>query len=163
MQETHIPLRKSMPIKWGHATDSKINPNFGDVKMEKRHIFKLMKYMVYHNSKYYYWPKYPYTATGGNPGFIPSTYVLMTLVAAKWAQVPNIMLMLKRRPQSPLCLLWKSVRYADTVASGLLMIFGACKLKAFPGVPEAEPKVNIQIVCDLFCLFSALLSANKTG
>lgn len=43
-----------------------------------------------------------------------------------------------------------SVRNADTVASGLLMMFRACKLKAFPGVPEAELKINIQIVSDVF-------------
>lgn len=36
----------------------------------------------------------------------------------------------------------------NTVVSGLFMMFRACKLKAFPGVPEAEP--HIQIVCDVF-------------
>ena len=30
------------------------------------------------------------------------------------------------------------------------MMFRPCKLKAFPGVPEAEPKINIQIVSDVF-------------
>ena len=51
---------------------------------------------------------------------------------------------------NPVYVFYGSVRNADTVASGLLMMFRACKLKAFPGVPEAEPKINIQTVSDVF-------------
>lgn len=51
---------------------------------------------------------------------------------------------------NPVCVFYGSVRNADTVASGLLVMFRAFKLKAFPGVPEAEPKINIQTVSDVF-------------
>lgn len=56
----------------------------------------------------------------------------------------------KKGGHNPVYVFYGSVRNADTVASGLLMMFRACKLKAFPGVPEAEPKINIQIVSDVF-------------
>lgn len=56
----------------------------------------------------------------------------------------------KKGGHNPVYVFYGSVRNADTVASGLLMMFRPCKLKAFPGVPEAEPKINIQIVSDVF-------------
>lgn len=37
-------------------------------------------------------------------------------------------------------------------------MFRACKLKAFPGVPEAEAKVNIHIVYDVFVFVYVPLS-----
>ena len=61
-----------------------------------------------------------------------------------------------------LCLLWKSIRNADTVASELLLMLSACKLKAFPRVSKAKPEINIQIVCDVF-VFVCVLGVNKTG
>lgn len=38
------------------------------------------------------------------------------------------------------------------------MMVRACKLKAFPGVPEAEAKFNIQIVYDVFVFVCVPLS-----